>query len=35
VTDPSFYDGSCMLSMAAGAGAVWVTLETATSFGCD
>ena len=26
ITDPPFYDGSCLTSIAVGAGAVWVTL---------
>src|SRR5579862_528966 len=34
VTDPPNYDGSCMTSIAAGTGAVWVTLAPAVNYGC-
>jgi Protein kinase domain len=35
VTDPPYWDGSCMTSIAGGAGAVWVSLEPALNFGCS
>jgi hypothetical protein len=34
VTDPPFYDGLCLTSIAAGAGAVWVTVAANVDFGC-
>lgn len=34
VTDPPFYDGSCLTSIAAGTDAVWVTLAPAVEDGC-
>jgi hypothetical protein len=34
VTDPPFYDGSCLTSLAAGADAVWVTLAPAVNYAC-
>jgi streptogramin lyase len=34
VTDPPFYDGSCLTSIAAGAGAVWLTLAPAVNYTC-
>jgi len=34
VTDPPFYDGSCVSSLAVGAGAVWVTLEPSLNDAC-
>ena len=35
VTDPPFYDGSCLTSISAGAGAVWVTLGPALGYACS
>jgi len=34
VTDPPFYDGGCMTSIAAAGGAVWVTLTFAINNSC-
>ena len=34
ITDPPFYDGSCLTSIAVGAGAVWVTLEPSLNYAC-
>jgi streptogramin lyase len=34
VTDPPFYDGSCLTSIAAGADAVWLTLAPAVKYAC-
>jgi serine/threonine-protein kinase len=34
VTDPPFYDGSCISSIAAGTGAIWVTLQAAIDYRC-
>ena len=34
VTDPPFYDGLCLTSIAAGAGAVWVTVAANVNYHC-
>jgi hypothetical protein len=34
VTDAPIYDGSCLTSIAAGAGAVWLTLAPAVNYAC-
>jgi len=34
VTDAPFYDGSCMTSIAAGGGAIWVTLAQSIDYAC-
>jgi len=34
VTDPPFYGGLCLTSIATGAGAVWVTVAGNVVFGC-
>jgi YVTN family beta-propeller protein len=34
VTDPPFYGGLCLTSIAAGAGAVWVTVAANINYGC-
>jgi hypothetical protein len=34
VTDAPFYDGSCLTSLAVGAGAVWLTLAPAVNYAC-
>ena len=34
VTDPPFYGGLCLTSIAAGAGAVWVTVAANVNYGC-
>ena len=34
VTDPPFYDGLCLTSIAAGAGAVWVTVAASSNYRC-
>ena len=35
VTDAPYYDGSCMTSIAAGGGAVWVTLAPSFDYACN
>ena len=35
VTDPPTYDGNCITSIAAGGGAIWVTLASPKSYACD
>jgi hypothetical protein len=35
VTDPPFYDGSCMTSIASGGGAVWITLAPVVDSGVE
>ena len=34
VTDPPFYEGHCMTSIAAGAGAAWVTVAQTSAYAC-
>ena len=34
VTDPPFYKGLCLTSIAAGAGAIWVTVAPNLSYHC-
>ena len=34
VTDPPYYGGSCLTSIAAGAGGVWVTAAPSVAYTC-
>ena len=34
VTDPPYYGGLCLTSLAAGAGAVWVTVAANVNYDC-